>query len=331
MGAQRAAQLRPQPQGVRLRPLRARDDGRRPQRGGLRRPGLPPLPDPGPGERLPRPGLRLPLGRPARARRPRCAGGCSAVDRFGERTRPSTRGRPRSIPRAATASVDGGQIEAAPAGRALPGHGRPVAGGRRRRGAGAQLRQRGRAHAADGLRTRRRRATGRPSRRTVQRTRGATPCASSPAFDDTSWRRPDRPAGAGKLGAPGAGWVEYRLPLPETLDAGAVRGLRLRFEAGARTARNRLGWPDHLHVLRTDYPQTEARKLPSASLTSRSTGCRWGARAPAGRPGGRPRGAQPAPQRGLRGAAPTASSSPSKRTPPRDGGAIRGGSPGRAA
>ena len=42
----------------------------------------------------------------------------------------------------------------------------------------------------------------------------------------------------------------------------AVRGLRLRFEAGTRTARDRIGWKDPLHVLSTDFPQTEALKRP---------------------------------------------------------------------
>ena len=40
-----------------------------------------------------------------------------------------------------------------------------------------------------------------------------------------------------------------------------MRGLRLRFEAGARTARHRLDWHDPLYVLATDYPQSDERKL----------------------------------------------------------------------
>jgi hypothetical protein len=69
--------------------------------------------------------------------------------------------------------------------------------------------------------------------------------------------------GGEKFGATGAGWVEYTLPLPEGVVPAAVAGLRLRLEAGARTARRRIGWKDPLHVLSTDFPQTEALQLPT--------------------------------------------------------------------
>jgi hypothetical protein len=66
-----------------------------------------------------------------------------------------------------------------------------------------------------------------------------------------------------KFGAPGTGWVDYAVGLPDELDLQAVKGLRLRFEAGARTAHNRLDWPDPRHTQLGDYPQTEARQFPS--------------------------------------------------------------------
>ncbi|HEX2186686.1 MAG TPA: glycoside hydrolase family 2 TIM barrel-domain containing protein, partial [Chloroflexota bacterium] len=80
-------------------------------------------------------------------------------------------------------------------------------------------------------------------------------------FADSSWVTPVIGRHGAKFGATGAGWVEYRLPLPSGLDPRRASGLRLRFEAAARTARNRIGWKDPLHVLSTDYPQTEALKL----------------------------------------------------------------------
>jgi hypothetical protein len=59
----------------------------------------------------------------------------------------------------------------------------------------------------------------------------------------------------------GAGWVEYALALPEDLDPARTRGMQLIFEAGARTAANRLGWRDFRHRAVGSYPQTEERKL----------------------------------------------------------------------
>jgi hypothetical protein len=66
-----------------------------------------------------------------------------------------------------------------------------------------------------------------------------------------------------KFGAPGAGWVDYTIALPEELDLRACRRLRLRFEGAARTANHRIDWKDPIHLTGADYPQTEARKLPS--------------------------------------------------------------------
>ncbi|MGH2351229.1 MAG: glycoside hydrolase family 2 TIM barrel-domain containing protein, partial [Chloroflexota bacterium] len=87
-------------------------------------------------------------------------------------------------------------------------------------------------------------------------------------FAETSWVTPTIAKQGAKLGATGAGWVEYALPLPEGFDRRAPSGLRLRFEAAARTARRRIGWKDPLHVLATDYPQTEALKLPTDLVVS---------------------------------------------------------------
>jgi hypothetical protein len=82
-------------------------------------------------------------------------------------------------------------------------------------------------------------------------------------FAATSWVTPTIARGGEKLGATGTGWAEYLLRLPDDFRGEALKGLRLRFEAGSRTARNRIGWKDPLHVLSTDFPQTEALKLPS--------------------------------------------------------------------
>ena len=91
----------------------------------------------------------------------------------------------------------------------------------------------------------------------------------SPAdFTDSNWPNPRLGSGGAKFGAGGAGWVEYSVPLSGDVDTKAVTGLRLRFEAGARTARSRVGWHDAKYELSTDYPQTEAYKLPSEVTVS---------------------------------------------------------------
>jgi hypothetical protein len=82
-------------------------------------------------------------------------------------------------------------------------------------------------------------------------------------FAASSWMDPRIGPRGSKFGGVGAGWVDYVLNLPEDLDPQAVRGLRLTFEAGARTARNRIDWKDPRYMSGWDYPQTEARKLPS--------------------------------------------------------------------
>jgi hypothetical protein len=66
-----------------------------------------------------------------------------------------------------------------------------------------------------------------------------------------------------KFGGAGVGWVDYAVALPEDVDLATVRRLRLRVEASARTAKNRIDWKDPLHLTGGDYPQTEQRKLAS--------------------------------------------------------------------
>ena len=91
----------------------------------------------------------------------------------------------------------------------------------------------------------------------------------SPAeFADSNWPNPRLGSGGAKFGAGGAGWVEYAVPLPAELDPASIGGLRLRVEAGARTARSRVGWHDARYEMATDYPQTESYKLQSEAVVS---------------------------------------------------------------
>jgi hypothetical protein len=95
-------------------------------------------------------------------------------------------------------------------------------------------------------------------------------------FADTSWPTPMLGPKGQKFGASGAGWVEYAVPLPHGVHAGAATGLWLLFEAGARTAANRLGWKRIGQPSDRNYPQTEARKLAS-DLVVTVNGIRLGA------------------------------------------------------
>jgi hypothetical protein len=95
-------------------------------------------------------------------------------------------------------------------------------------------------------------------------------------FVDASWPTPVLGPKGQKFGASGAGWVEYALALPADLRAAAVTGLRLVFEAGARTARNRIGWKQIGPPSDRSYPQTEKRKLAS-DLVVTVNGVRLGA------------------------------------------------------
>jgi hypothetical protein len=87
-------------------------------------------------------------------------------------------------------------------------------------------------------------------------------------FCDASWPQPVLGPGSGKFGALGPGWVKYEISVPGDLDPAALRGLRLRFEAGARTASSRLGWRDRRFRAVGSYPQTESRKLGSRVIAS---------------------------------------------------------------
>ncbi len=71
----------------------------------------------------------------------------------------------------------------------------------------------------------------------------------------TSWPRPLSPSGAGKFAATGSGWIEFDVALPPEVDTSALRGLRLRCEAGARAGLAKVEWPERLNGV--NYPQTE--------------------------------------------------------------------------
>jgi hypothetical protein len=87
-------------------------------------------------------------------------------------------------------------------------------------------------------------------------------------FSHSSWPQPVLGPRSGKFGGNLAGWVEYAVPLPTDLDSAGLRGLRLVFEAGARTASRRLGWQDRPHGRTGNYPQTEAQGLPTDLVVS---------------------------------------------------------------
>jgi hypothetical protein len=87
-------------------------------------------------------------------------------------------------------------------------------------------------------------------------------------FLRSSWPQPTLGQQGSKFGAGGAGWVEYELPLPDDLDPARVKGLRVLFEAGARTASARLGWKNPSHFSLGSYPQTESRKRGSRIIVS---------------------------------------------------------------
>lgn len=84
---------------------------------------------------------------------------------------------------------------------------------------------------------------------------------------ETSWPQPFVAPDGGKFSAPGAGWVEYEIALPSDIDLQAVQGARLSFEAAARTATQRIDWPQRINGF--NYPQTETdRKIPSDIVVS---------------------------------------------------------------
>ncbi len=104
---------------------------------------------------------------------------------------------------------------------------------------------------------------GRPSPAVERRENGYTLRFLPGDYADSSWPTPVLGSQGQKFGGGGAGWVEYAVELPSGLKAEAVTGLRLLFEAGARTARSRIGWKRAGESQEKSYPQTESRKLPT--------------------------------------------------------------------
>jgi len=102
----------------------------------------------------------------------------------------------------------------------------------------------------------------------VERTTGGWALRFAPGdLRETSWPQPFVAPDGGKFSAPGAGWVEYEVALPAEVDMGEIRGARLRFEAAARTASQRIDWPRRVQGF--NYPQTETdRKIPSDIVVS---------------------------------------------------------------
>jgi hypothetical protein len=96
----------------------------------------------------------------------------------------------------------------------------------------------------------------------VEQTRSAWVLRRQPDdFAASTWDNPRLGPKGSKFAAAGTGAVEYRFALPDLVDRSALRGLRLRFEAAARTAAQRIAWK--AEMLATDYPQTEERKIPT--------------------------------------------------------------------
>ncbi len=87
-------------------------------------------------------------------------------------------------------------------------------------------------------------------------------------YTESSWPQPTLAKQGAKFGGGGAGYVEYELTLPTDLDLAHVTGLRVVFEAGARTAQARLGWRRINHTGYGGYPQTEEKKLPTDVVVS---------------------------------------------------------------
>jgi hypothetical protein len=83
----------------------------------------------------------------------------------------------------------------------------------------------------------------------------------------TSWPNPFLASDGGKFSAAGSGWVEYGLRIPADVDGAAIVGGRLLFEAAARSAAQRIDWPQRVYGF--NYPQTDAaRKIPSDIVVS---------------------------------------------------------------
>ena len=240
----------------------------------------PPCQTAAPGRALPRHALLLPLGRRAPSSGPPCAGAsppstASASPPGWRRARPVE-------PRHYGVTVFRPVEATLPAETCLVTVALLVEDGGGRR-AGPQLRQRGRLRDS-------------PWRRLVESTtrtsRGYASRFVPGDFIGSSWLDPASGQGEPSSAARArAGW-STPCGLPDDLDYQGPRRLRLRFEAGARTAQHRLDWRDtRAHA---------AGRLPAdggaqAALGRGGVGQRGADRrgAPAGRPGGRPGRAQP--------------------------------------
>ena len=75
---------------------------------------------------------------------------------------------------------------------------------------------------------------------------------------ETSRQNPTIGGDGNKFICGGPGWMDYALKLPDGVDANAIQGLRVIFEAGARTAGGRMGWKRTWHESGNSYPQTHA-------------------------------------------------------------------------
>ena len=100
-----------------------------------------------------------------------------------------------------------------------------------------------------------------------------TPQGMALRFTPGDYRETSRPnplvgADGNKFVCGGSGWIEYAVSLPDGMSVNGVQGLRLMFEAGARTAHNRMGWKRTWRDTGASYPQTEARKQGSEVVVS---------------------------------------------------------------
>ena len=75
---------------------------------------------------------------------------------------------------------------------------------------------------------------------------------------ETSRQQPTIGGNGNKFICGGPGWIDYALKLPEGIDANAIKGLRVVFEAGARTSHGRMGWKRTWRETGSSYPQTHA-------------------------------------------------------------------------
>ena len=105
----------------------------------------------------------------------------------------------------------------------------------------------------------------------VERIGGAIAVRFRPAdCIHSTWPRAPIGPHALKFAGIGAGAVSYRVALPADLNPGAIRGLRLLFEASARAGLAKVDWPERAR--NTDYPQTEPGKTFPTDLTIRLDG-----------------------------------------------------------